>query len=260
MNSKLKILIIEDDEFVRFGLKELLEENNYEVFEAINGPEGVKAAVKVLPSLIICDIMMPELDGLGVLKALGQNIKTAVIPFIFLTALSDIKDLRKGMDLGANDYIIKPYDTKMLLNSVNTRLKKVEAFKASLNNNSPDIRLTNEKKLNDQHLLFLENNSDAGFFKIDDIVYIEAQNVYSAVYNKEGKNIIIRKTLKQWEEHLPVYFARISRSIIVNINFIIRTEKKSSSSYLVYLQNVQKPINLSPKYKALIKKMKVYNS
>lgn len=255
MNGPIKILIIEDDEFVRFSLRELLEENEYSVTEAVNGHEGIKAAAKLLPDLIICDIMMPGINGLEVLHSLSQNIKTAVIPFIFLTALSDIRDLRNGMALGANDYIVKPYDSGTLLNSIKTRLKKIDSLKASIRNQNPDYAsVENEKsKLTDKHLLFLENHTDAAFFKIEDIIYIEAQNVYTCIHNKEGKSITIRKILKQWEEHLPENFIRISRSVIINSDFISRTEKLPNRSYKVFLRNVEKPFNLSPGYKAILK-------
>ncbi len=124
--EKKTILIIEDNLEVRENTAELLELGGYHVMTASNGKEGVAAAQQYNPDLIICDIMMPILDGYGVLHLLGKKPETARIPFIFLTAKSEKTDVRKGMELGADDYIVKPYNDTELLNSVEARLKKAE--------------------------------------------------------------------------------------------------------------------------------------
>src|SRR4051812_33462814 len=105
-----KILLIEDSREMRENTAEILELANYNVITAANGKIGVEYAVKELPDLIICDIMMPELDGYGVLYMLGKNPATASIPFIFLTAKAEKTDLRKGMSMGADDYLTKPFE------------------------------------------------------------------------------------------------------------------------------------------------------
>ena len=255
MSGKPKILVIEDDEYVRFSLNDLLEENNYSVTVVSNGREGIKAAGKILPDLIICDIMMPVLNGFDVLKALSQNIKTAVIPFIFLTALSDVKDMRAGMSSGANDYIVKPYDASVLLNSIETRLKKVKAFKTSFQKINHVIEVKEEHKHYDKNLLFLENSKNAEFFKIEEIAYVEARNVYSCVYTQNGKSIVIRRTLKQWEEMLPEDFIRIHRSVIINLNCISHIEKISGRNYQIFVKGSNKTFNISQHYKNIIKKI-----
>ena len=119
-----KILVIEDEEFVRANILELLEAEKFQAIEANNGEVGVVLAQQHLPDLIICDVMMPKLDGYGVLKALQQNPATAIIPFLFLTAKAETTDIRQGMNLGADDYITKPYEPADLLNSVTTRLNR----------------------------------------------------------------------------------------------------------------------------------------
>lgn len=121
-----KIVLIEDNEDVRENIAEILELSSYKVFPASNGKEGVKQVQENLPDLILCDIMMPELDGYGVLKILSNNPKTANIPFVFLTAKSEKGDFRKGMDLGADDYLVKPFEDIQLLNAVELRLHKVK--------------------------------------------------------------------------------------------------------------------------------------
>jgi len=121
-----KVLIIEDNNDIRENVVEILELANYQVFDANNGKKGVELAVKELPDIILCDIMMPELDGYGVLYMLNKNPETAAIPFIFLTAKAERLDLRKGMEMGADDYLTKPFDDMELLNAIESRLKKKE--------------------------------------------------------------------------------------------------------------------------------------
>lgn len=119
-----KILVIEDDTQVRISLSELLITEGYQVNVAENGLKGIKAALEYLPDLIICDVMMPELDGYGVLKELRKHRTTTNIPFIFLTGLDSRQDQRQGMNLGADDYLLKPYTFEEVLSAITTRLAK----------------------------------------------------------------------------------------------------------------------------------------
>lgn len=123
-----KILVIEDDISVRLNLVDLLYAENFNVITADNGYIGLQLAQTEIPDLIICDIMMPELDGYEVVKSLRQNPKTAIIPFIFLTAKSEKTDFRKGMELGADDYIVKPFSRTELLAAITCRLNKQTAI------------------------------------------------------------------------------------------------------------------------------------
>jgi DNA-binding response OmpR family regulator len=119
-----KILIIEDNDDIRENVIEILTLAGYQVFEANNGKTGAELAIKNLPDLILCDIMMGDLDGYGVLHLLNKHAETKAIPFIFMTAKSERSDIRKGMELGADDYLTKPFDDTELLNAIETRLKK----------------------------------------------------------------------------------------------------------------------------------------
>jgi CRP-like cAMP-binding protein len=142
-----KVLIIEDNNDIRENVVEILEMAGYQVFEASNGKVGVDLAVKNLPDIILCDIMMPELDGYGVLYLLNKNPETATIPFIFLTAKAERLDLRKGMEMGADDYLTKPFDDMELLNAIEIRLKKKtvqeEFYSKSLDNLSSLVSKNN---------------------------------------------------------------------------------------------------------------------
>ena len=154
-----KILLIEDNDEMRENTAEILQLAHYHVFAARNGKEGVELAEKENPDLIICDIMMPVLDGYGVLHMLSKNQVTAGIPFISLTAKAERTDFRKGMEMGADDYITKPFDDIELLNAIESRLKKSAIFKKDF---SKDIQGLNEfiqeakgfdtlKKLSEEH-------------------------------------------------------------------------------------------------------------
>ena len=124
-----KVLLIEDDSVLRENTAELLELSEYEVITASNGKKGVKAAKTHLPNVIVCDIMMPELDGYGVLEKLSKEESTMHIPFIFLSAKTEKEDIRKGMNLGADDYLTKPFEENDLINAIESRLARTAILK-----------------------------------------------------------------------------------------------------------------------------------
>ncbi|WP_066382379.1 MULTISPECIES: response regulator [unclassified Anabaena] len=118
------ILIIEDEPEIRNNIQQILEFSDFETVVAENGLQGLELAKEKQPDLILCDIMMPDLDGYGVLNQLRQDSATASIPLIFLTAKSEWQDLRQGMELGADDYLTKPFEHEQLLQAIATRLEK----------------------------------------------------------------------------------------------------------------------------------------
>jgi DNA-binding NarL/FixJ family response regulator len=121
-----KILVIEDEPEMRRNLATILKLEKFDVVQAENGRAGVETARKELPDVILCDVMMPELDGHGVLQALREDPKTISTPFIFLTAKGERQDFRSGMNLGADDYLTKPVAKAELLNAIAARLKRNE--------------------------------------------------------------------------------------------------------------------------------------
>ncbi len=125
-----KILVIEDTPDIRENITEILQLAPYQVIQAANGKQGIELARKTRPDLILCDIMMPDLDGFGVLHILGKDPALADVPFIFLTAKAEMTDFRFGMNLGADDYLTKPFDDLTLLNTVELRLRKGERGQA----------------------------------------------------------------------------------------------------------------------------------
>jgi len=121
-----KILVIEDEAEMRRNITKLLHYHNYEPLGAANGREGVEIARKEMPDLILCDVMMPEMDGYGVLQAVQGEAMLARTPFIFLTAKGEKNDQRSGMNLGADDYLTKPVAHVDLLRAIETRLRRSE--------------------------------------------------------------------------------------------------------------------------------------
>lgn len=119
-----KILVIDDAEFILESTSTLLKFEGYEVFTASDGIEGVEAALKHLPDLILCDISMPGLDGYGALEKLRSNPETATIPFIFLTAFTEKSNMRQGMEKGADDFLVKPYTRDELIAAIDAQWKK----------------------------------------------------------------------------------------------------------------------------------------
>ncbi|TVZ23409.1 CRP-like cAMP-binding protein [Dokdonia sp. Hel_I_63] len=119
-----KVLLIEDDMALRENTAELLELSNYEVTTAPNGRIGIDLAIANPPQIVVCDIMMPEVDGYGVLEALSSNPSTSHIPFIFLSAKTEHKEIRKGMDMGADDYLTKPFEEEELISAIESRIAK----------------------------------------------------------------------------------------------------------------------------------------
>ena len=128
-----KILVIEDENLIRESIADVLEEEGYQCLQAENGRTGIEAAKENLPDLILCDIKMPEINGHQVLVALKEDPVTSNIPFVFISAMVDKKDFRTGMELGADDYITKPFTNEELLNSVKLRISKNEEIKTKLN-------------------------------------------------------------------------------------------------------------------------------
>jgi len=143
-----KVLFIEDDTVVRENTAELLELAEYDVITAANGRSGLEVARQELPDIIVCDIMMPEMDGYGVLEALSQDPQTRHIPFIFLSAKTEHKDIRRGMDLGADDYLTKPFEEEELMSAIESRLAKVAILSKLQENGQPDASEETQQKIN----------------------------------------------------------------------------------------------------------------
>lgn len=202
-----KILVIDDNKEIRENIAEIISLSNYEVVTADNGKKGVELALKQPPDLIVCDIMMPELDGYGVLHLLAKHIETYGIPFIFLTAKSEKADLRKGMEMGADDYITKPFDSIELLNAIEIRLKKSELIKQSASKNHEDINsfISNASEMSS--LKLTSDERELCNYRKKEMVYSEGRRPKAVYYVKSGK-IKIYKTNDDGKEFITAICSR----------------------------------------------------
>ncbi len=182
-----KILLIEDNDNVRENTAEILELSNYEVIMAENGKIGVEKALEYLPDLIICDIMMPVLDGYGVLHSVHKNDTIKNTPFIFLTAKTERGDFRKGMELGADDYITKPFSGTELLNAVDSRLKKVELLKQELSPGIEGLQYLMQASVGKDYLKLLAEDRNINKYKKKEMVYSEGNHPNRLYYVLKGK-------------------------------------------------------------------------
>lgn len=182
-----KILLIEDNVEIRENTSEILTLDGYEVTVAENGKEGVTKAIAEKPDLIICDIMMPVLDGYGVLHLLTKNPETADIPFIFLTAKAERTDFRKGMDMGADDYITKPFDDVELLNAVESRLRKVEVLNQKYQKTLEGLDNMVRDAGGDEELRLLNERREIRTFKKKAEIYREGAFPFYLFFVMKGK-------------------------------------------------------------------------
>ena len=182
-----KILVIEDNLDVRENLAEILELSSYETVTAENGMIGVQKALTENPDLILCDVMMPELDGYGVLNILGKKPKTAEIPFIFLTAKTEKSDFRKGMNLGADDYISKPFDQSELLDIIEIRLKKSERIKKAFDGTEKGLTAFINEARGQKELEKITQERTTKNFKRKERIYLEGDGAKNLYFIASGK-------------------------------------------------------------------------
>jgi CRP/FNR family cyclic AMP-dependent transcriptional regulator len=181
----LRILLIEDNDEIRENTAEILELANYKVDTAANGKSGVEKALEHTPDLIICDVMMPILDGYGVLHLLQKNENLKTIPFIFLTAKAERGDFRKGMEMGADDYITKPFSDIELLTAIERRINKTKQWQAFL-----EAAFAQQKPVESDNILALHSlieNSAVNVYKKKQLIYGEGNHPVRIFFIQKGK-------------------------------------------------------------------------
>jgi CRP-like cAMP-binding protein/ActR/RegA family two-component response regulator len=201
-----KILIIEDNGDIRSNIAEILELSNYQVIVAENGKVGVIQALETKPDLIICDIMMPELDGYGVLHAIQRNETLKNTPFIFLTARTERSDQRRGMEMGADDYLTKPFDGTELLNAVSSRIKKIDLLKKNLNADLDGVQqlLASSGR---KELEAITSDRNINRYKKKQIIYSEGNHPNRLYYVLKGK-VKAYKTNEDGKELITELFSK----------------------------------------------------
>lgn len=247
---KKKILIIEDNTDIRENVVEILELAGFIVFQAENGKIGVELAMKHVPDIILCDIMMPELDGYGVLYLLNKNTETSAIPFIFLTAKAEKLDLRKGMEMGADDYLTKPFDDIELLNAIESRLKKKEIQQTFYSKSLEKLDGIIGKKdgLGELKKIIAERKSRQ--FKKNQVIYYEGDKGNGVYLLINGKV----KTVKLAEDGRELMTGILNNDEYLGIQAVLANESYSdtataledSTLCLIPKESIDQLLNLYP--------------
>ena len=191
-----KVLIIEDNQDVRENTADILGLAGYDTATAENGKIGVEIATQILPDVIVCDIMMPELDGFEVLEILNKNNQTASIPFIFLTAKTEKIDMRKGMNLGADDYLTKPFNEQELLDAIKSRLKKHNFLKKEFSQTIEGVSEFIEEATQYMDLDHLSKDYTAKKYEKKDLIFMEGDTANALYFIESG----VVKTFKTTEK------------------------------------------------------------
>ena len=237
-SNGVKILLVEDDRALAITISNLLRVKGYDVTHAGDGASGIQKAFEIIPDLILCDISMNEISGYDVFNVLKESSATAMIPFVFLTAKSELKDIRFGMQLGADDYIVKPFEYDELLTSIATRLHKAEAH----------------RKANEEKFIALSMIAPYGIFIFQGDKFIETNPSLSATLGytrdellkmgfadivalKDKNNAIekINRCLRGFEKDIHIRFSVVhkdGRQIGTELYGIVGLKVKGRSSML----------------------------
>jgi len=221
-----KILIIEDNDDIRENVIEILELAGYTVSSASNGKTGVELAFSDIPDIILCDIMMPEMDGYGVLYMLSKRPETIAIPFIFLTAKAEHFDRRKGMEMGADDYLTKPFDDMELLNAIESRLKKKEGQQAFYSKSLDRLNSLVAKKDGLAALKKIIEERKARPFKKNQVIYYEGDKGNGLYLLLSGKV----KSIKMAEDGRELMTGIYSADDYLGINAMLSNEEYADTA------------------------------
>jgi len=251
IQERLLILLVEDDPGLAAALAQFLRSQDFEVITVGDGQRGVELATSVNPSLILCDLDLPKMDGFEVLTTLQTNPSLWDTPFLFITGRGHLKDIRAGMNLGADDYLVKPVPPEDLLTAIQTRLR-LRNQRAS---QRPGLTVDNpptgdgeedESPNIESGLIFLRSSKGKQRVAIQDIEWIAAYGEYSRVVWGGTEGVLIRKSLKSWESELPTEsFLRVHRNTIINLRRLERVEKGASAEMLAFLIGRPVPIEVS---------------
>ncbi len=236
----IKILIIEDTVLLRENIADALELEGYEVIHADDGHSGIVKARECMPDLILCDIMMPDMNGYEVLKLLKTTDGQVPFPFIFITALAERKDFREGMELGADDYLVKPFTINELLNAINTRLSKHNSVEKRIKSqvekieNELKTRISELKEQNENQKELIDNISAVNTEVIGQLNEKQTQLMHAAL-----KSIEINSTLQDLARQLAAELqktgiAEEQRQMLVDLRNKLRKRSVLINSWTVF--------------------------
>lgn len=247
-NYSYSILLIDENEFVNNLIARFLESAGFKIYIANNSLEGIELAKAYKPSLILCNTNLSGLDGFDVLKKLSENVKTSVIPFILLAARPSMDEIKRGMTLGADSFIIRPFSAKELITIINRKLDKIKLLKEqSLAEYVGDLMQTPGNSKNES--VIINTGRKRKLVKKSDIEYITAKGPYTNLFIVGKGKVLVRKLLKEWEKILVEEdFLKIHRSTIINTNYIKDIEKYYSRSLKINMQHSNQGFITSQRY------------
>lgn len=254
----VRIVLIDDDGNFLTVVTRFLQQLGYEVFSASSGEEGIQLAIECAPQLVLCDLEMPRMDGHEVLRGLRQHPAVGDVPFIFLTGQSKPEHVRAGMNLGADDYLAKPFEGEELIAAVRARLARSRSRTAAPSPTA--VPASEDKQLGLDDSVLVKTNSDIKPVKVAEIRAILADGEYSWLHSGAANGTLIRKTLKQWEQELPArHFVRIHRGSIINLNHISRIDK-ADGQMTVFIRELAEPLEVSLRLAPVLnRKLKAFN-
>ena len=235
-----KILVIEDDNIIRDIIIDILKSEKFQTFDADNGETGIQLALQHLPDLIVCDVMMPKMSGHNVLKTLRENPVTATIPFIFITAKADHDSIREGMELGADDYLTKPFNNKQLIAAIATRLKNKAIANEHIQQKIDDLRynLAEQAALLDittdaiivqdlsHHILFWNKGAERVYgWLADEALGKNANEILYKASNQLEKPEQTITTIGEWQGELN-QITKEDRELIVASRWVLMRDRQ----------------------------------
>lgn len=244
------ILLVEDDSNLARALAHFLRCNNLMVITAGDGHRAMELATSARPDLILCDLDLPGLHGFDVLALQQDNPELWDIPFLILTGRGGFKDIRKGMNLGADDYLVKPIPPDELIAAVQSRLlrrqRRQQASDTAVDSTPADIADSESNAAVKGEPLFVKTPAGRQRVELDEILWISAYGEYSRVHWGTSHNALVRKPMKAWESELaPEDFLRIHRNSIINLRWLDRVENGAEGEMLAYLKGKSEPIPVS---------------
>jgi DNA-binding response OmpR family regulator len=235
-----KILIIEDTIQLRESIADALELEGFEVIHANDGITGIRMAWEQLPDLILCDILMPGIDGYDVLQSLKSEDGQVPFPFIFITALAERKNYREGMELGADDYLIKPFTISELLNAINTRLKKYKSVESRVQlkieeiENELNLRISELKWQVESQESVIREISDKNAHILGQLNEKQAQLMHEALRTIEINNTMQTMAKQLTSELQKDGISEVQRSVLVNLRNKIRNKSVLLNNWTIF--------------------------
>lgn len=236
-----KILVIEDQEAIRKCISFMLQFENFEVYEAANGLTGIELVNTISPDVILCDIMLPDIDGYEILKRLNNKTSSFSIPFIFLTALDARENFRYGMELGADDYLTKPFSRKELIGAISSQLKKQTRFKNSVHEKITLSEKQLEKKLNSIQKELKEKNEYISFISSQSgqlerqLEEKHAELIKESINNIETENVFHDLQNKLKTELQNPLLPDESKKVLLEINNRIKKKTSINNNWTTFL-------------------------